>query len=267
MAATAAKKVESTVKKVLRYTGYVATFGVSYLVRRNKKNKQQKKAVKEHKSISRQASVESLLDENWINAENLMLNAVAQQREEKFHQQTSQTDDVISGGEQFTSNVTCFQLVQEEMRVETSREMAESNNLHFGSENLMPKNDLSVHETEMSERKRAVSDIYNEIAELRTDLSAEVDAGAKKPRRVNFSYKQPNLTPFMTKVRNFMEESRPPEQAILPADLAAAVHVRTKKPLNVHLSYKQPNLTPFIKKVRNFMEEYRPPENAILRAE
>jgi hypothetical protein len=196
---------------------------------------------------------------------------VTDPREEKIDQ-TSQTDDAISC-EPLTSYVSkewhektmqdfvqlstdehhhFLQLVQQEIRIaETSREMAESNNSHLRSEILMLKNEISVlndiHETEMAERNRAISDLYNEIATLRTDL-ASIDASPKKPRHVHLSFKQPAKTSFMTKVSNFMEESQPPENAIPWADLeAASVDARNNTPIHVHLSYKRPAKTSFRK--------------------
>jgi len=182
-------------KKVLRQTGYVATLGISYLIRQNKKKKK--------------SSVHSLDLSTATSSEMTSNDIINCPREEKIHQQTSQTDDAISG-EPLTSYVSkewhekkmqdfvqlstdehhnFLQLVQQEIRIaETSREMAESNNSHLRSEILMLKNEISVlndiHETEMAERNRAISDLYNEIATLRTDL-ASIDASPKKPRHVH----------------------------------------------------------------------------------
>ena len=72
MATSSSVKVESTAKKALRYTGYVASFGITYIIRQIKKNKQQKA---KFAVLRRQSSVESMrIDEDWINADNLMFN-------------------------------------------------------------------------------------------------------------------------------------------------------------------------------------------------
>jgi len=148
---------------------------------------------------------------------------------ETIHQ-TSQTDHVIPNATIYVSKEwhekemrDYVQLVNDEHQsfvkavqqqiliAEHSKEMAETNNIsQLRSENLMLKVDLSVindiHEAEMAERTRVISDLFNENKTLRADLEAAVDASTKKPRHVNLSYKQPaTKTSFMTKIRNYME--------------------------------------------------------------
>ena len=84
-------KVESAGKKAMRYTGYVASFGITYIIRQVKKKKQKK-------SVVRQTSVKSLLfDEDIITAENLMFNSTsgaAAASHQNLEQQ--QQDEVMS---------------------------------------------------------------------------------------------------------------------------------------------------------------------------
>ena len=84
-------KVESTCIKALRYTGYVASFGITYIVRQVKKKKQMKSV------LVRQTSVESMFDDDWVSAENLMFNStsgVAAASHQNLEQQ--QQDEVMS---------------------------------------------------------------------------------------------------------------------------------------------------------------------------
>jgi len=86
-------KVESAGKKAMRYTGYVASFGITYIIRQVKKKKQKK-------SVVRQTSVKSLLfDEDIITAENLMfINSTSGAAAAASHQnlEQQQQDEVMS---------------------------------------------------------------------------------------------------------------------------------------------------------------------------
>jgi hypothetical protein len=136
-------------KKVLRQTGYVATLGISYLIRQNKKKKK--------------SFVHSLTTGNRMTSNDIIENLDSIGLREAKIGQTSRTDDAISC-EPLSSYVSkewhektmqdyvqlvndehnhFLKLVQQEIRIaETSREMAESNNLQLRSENLMLKNDI-----------------------------------------------------------------------------------------------------------------------------
>lgn len=153
------------------------------------------------------------------------------QLKEKIHQ-ASQTDHIIPDATIFVTkewhenemrdyvqlvndeHQSFVQAVQQQILIaEHNKEMAEreTNNIsQLRSENLMLKVDLSVindiHEAEMAERTRVISDLFNENKTLRADLEAAISASNKKPRHVNLSYKQPaTKTSFMTKIRNYME--------------------------------------------------------------
>jgi hypothetical protein len=151
-------------------------------------------------------------------------------RDEKVHQ-TSQTDHAIPDAAIYVSKEwheqkmrDYVQLVNDEHQsfvravqqqiliAEHSKEMAEreTNNIsQLRSENSMLKVDLSVindiHEAEMAECTRVISDLFNENKTLRADLEAAVDASTKKPRYVYLTYKKPTKTSFMTKVSNYMK--------------------------------------------------------------
>lgn len=94
--ASSSAKVESVGKKALRYTGYIASFGIAYIVHQVKKKKQKKSAI-----LVKQASVESIFDEDWITTENLMFKstsdgATAAQHEDLVQQKQDDAMSIIS---------------------------------------------------------------------------------------------------------------------------------------------------------------------------